>query len=282
MKNFRILLSMISRNNDMEMPEHGDKAKAYKVMGIIAMCCIMIPCCIVVGFIVYIMTAALMEAGGCTEGLNLVIQLMSVFGVIFSIMVIFNLLYFSSDLDHLLPLPVKPAELVAAKFTHAYFAESVMEFMVLFCGFIGYFVAAEIKPVSVITSLLGVFLLPVLPLVYCGIFALIVMAFFSKLKLLRNVDFMVGLAVVVFAGLFIWSFAQMDSVNINNYIDSLKNGDNIFIKVMNNIFFTVPLFLKALGSNNIVYMLLFVLVNAGCVALLFFLGAAYGFSSPMA
>ena len=57
MKNFRILLSMISRNNDMEMPEHGDKAKAYKVMGIIAMCCIMIPCCIVVGFIVYIMTA---------------------------------------------------------------------------------------------------------------------------------------------------------------------------------------------------------------------------------
>ena len=39
----------------MEMPEHGDKAKAYKVMGIIAMCCIMIPCCIVVGFIVYIM-----------------------------------------------------------------------------------------------------------------------------------------------------------------------------------------------------------------------------------
>ena len=37
MKNFRILLSMISRNNDMEMPEHGDKAKAYKVMGIIAM-----------------------------------------------------------------------------------------------------------------------------------------------------------------------------------------------------------------------------------------------------
>lgn len=57
---------------------------------------------------------------------------------------------------------------------------------------------------------------------YCGIFALIVMAFFSRLKLLRNVDFMVGLAVVVFAGLFIWSFAQMDSVNINNYIDSLK------------------------------------------------------------
>ena len=189
MKNFRTLLKMISRNNDMEMPEHGEKAKGYKVMGIIAMCCIMIPCCLVVGFIVYIMTAALMEAGGQTEGLNLVIQLMSVFGVIFSIMVIFNLLYFSSDLDHLLPLPVKPAELVAAKFTHAYFAESVMEFMVLFCGFIGYFIAAELKPVSVLTSIIGVFLLPVLPLVYCGVFSLIIMAFLAGAKLFKNVDF---------------------------------------------------------------------------------------------
>ena len=274
MKNFRTLLKMISRNNDMEMPEHGDKAKGYKVMGIIAMCCIMIPCCLVVGFIVYIMTAALMEAGGQTEGLNLVIQLMSVFGVIFSIMVIFNLLYFSSDLDHLLPLPVKPAELVAAKFTHAYFAESVMEFMVLFCGFIGYFIAAELKPVSVLTSIIGVFLLPVLPLVYCGVFSLIIMAFFSRAKLLKNVDFMVGLAILVFAGLFVWSFAQMDSVNINNYIDSLKNGDNIFINIMNRVFFTVPLFIKALQEDSIVYMFLFILVNALCVALLLVLGNA--------
>ena len=127
MKNFRTLLKMITKNNDMEMPEHGEKARTYKVMGMIAMCCIMIPCCFVVGFIVYIMTAALREAGGDVQGLNIVVQLMSVFGVIFSIMVIFNLLYFSSDLDHLLPLPVRPAELVAAKFTHAYFAESVME-----------------------------------------------------------------------------------------------------------------------------------------------------------
>lgn len=43
---------------------------------------------------------------------------------------------------------------------------------------------------------------------------------------------MVGLAILVFAGLFVWSFAQMDSVNINNYIDSLKNGDNIFINII--------------------------------------------------
>lgn len=272
MNNYRTLFAMISKNNEMDMPERGEKAKSYKVMGVIAMCCIMIPCCFVVGYIVYIMTAALIEAGGNAEGLNLVIQLMSVFGVIFSIMVIFNLLYFSSDLDHLLPLPVKPAELVAAKFTHAYFAESVMEFMVLFCGFIGYFIATGIKPVSAVTAILGVFLIPVLPLVYCGIISLIIMAFFSRIRLLRNVDFMVGVVTIIFAGLFLWSFAQMDAINIDNYIDSLKNGDNIFINIMNSIFFTVPLFLAALEEGSVLYMFGFVFMNVFCVAVLLALG----------
>lgn len=274
MKNYRTLLAMISKNNEMDMPESGSKAKSYRVMGVIAMSGIMIPCCFIVGYIVYIMTAALIEAGGNTEGLNLVIQLMSVFGVIFSIMVIFNLLYFSSDLDHLLPLPVKPAELVAAKFTHAYFAESVMEFMMLFSGFIGYFAAVGIRPVEALTGLLGVFLIPVLPLVYCGVISLIIMAFFSRIRLLRNVDFMVGLVTIIFAGLFLWSFAQMDAINIDNYIDSLKNGENIFINIMNCVFFTVPLFLKALETGSVAYMLAFVFFNVFCVTVLLLLGNA--------
>ncbi|MBP3325962.1 MAG: hypothetical protein J6L77_06055 [Coprococcus sp.] len=274
MKEYLLLFKAISKNNGMDMPENGRKAKSYKIMGRLALCCIMLPCCFIVGFIVYVMTQALIEAGGITEGLELIVQLMSVFGVIFSIMVIFNVMYFSSDLQHLLPLPIKPSSLVAAKFTHAYFAESVMEFMILFCGFIGYFIAAGIKPVSLITAITGVFLIPVLPLVYCGIFCLIIMAFFSKVKLLKNVDFMVGLASFLFVGLFLLSFIQLDNVNINSYIDSMMNGNNIFISIMGKIFFTVPLFLKALGENSIIYFLLFVLINAAAVALLLVLGNA--------
>lgn len=272
MKNYLLLTKIIMKNNEMNMPKEGSKGKAYKTLGTIALACIMLPCCFIVGFIVYIMTQALIEAGGGTEGLELIVQLMCVFGVIFSIMVIFNVLYFSTDLDHLLPLPIRPSELVAAKFTHAYFAESVMEFLILFCGLIGYFIAAGIKPVAGITAILGIFLLPVLPLVYCGIFCLIIMAFFSKAKLLKNVDFMVGLVSVLFVGLFVLSFVQMDSININNYIDNLMNGNNIFLKLMGKIFFTVPLFLKAVEENSILYCLLFVLVHVVCIAIMLLLG----------
>ena len=124
MKNFLYLTRVMAKDTEMTMPDTGEKAKAYKTLGSLAMFCIMVPCCLVVGFIVYIMTEALIEAGGMTEGVELIIQLMSVFGMIFSVMVLFNVLFFSSDLDHLLPLPVKPGEIVAAKFVNAYIAES--------------------------------------------------------------------------------------------------------------------------------------------------------------
>lgn len=269
-----LLLTKAIRNNsgEMEMPEQGGKKKAYNIMGVMAMTCIMIPCCIIVGFIVYVMTAAMEETGGNTEGLELIVQLMNVFAVIFSIMVIFNMLFFSSDLDHLLPLPVHPGELVAAKFTVAYLAESVMEFLILFSGFIGYFIAADFKPISVLTALFGIFLIPFLPLVYCGIFSLLIMAFLNKAKLLKNVDFMVGLVTVIFAGLFILSFVQLDSVSINSYITGLGNGDNIFTNIMGKIFFTVPFFLKAVETNNIIYLILFILINFVAGIILYVLG----------
>lgn len=65
----------------------------------------------------------------------------------------------------------------------------------------------------------------------------------------------------------------MDSININNYIDGLMNHNNMFTAIMGKIFFTVPVFLKALETNNIAYSLLFILLNAVMAGLLFFLGS---------
>lgn len=272
-KNYLLLTKAIRNNSgEMEMPEEGGKKKAYNFMGALAMICIMIPCCIIVGFIVYVMTEAVTETGGSTEGLELIVQLMNVFAVIFSIMVIFNMLFYSSDLDHLLPLPVHPGELVSAKFTVAYLAESVMEFLILFSGFIGYFIASGFRPVSVISAFFGIFLLPFLPMVYCGIFSLLVMAFLNRFRLLKSVDFMVGLVTVIFAGLFIFSFIQLDSVSVSSYITGLGSGDNIFTNIMEKIFFTVPVFLKAVETNNILWLLAFILINCAAGAILYMLG----------
>ena len=67
------------------------------------------------------------------------------------------------------------------RFMFAYFAESVMEFLSLFSVFIGYFIAIgrnvgiarALHPVSIIGAVLGVVLIPLVPMIYCAIFSLI-------------------------------------------------------------------------------------------------------------
>ena len=54
MKNFLYLTRVMAKDTEMTMPDTGEKAKAYKTLGSLAMFCIMVPCCLVVGFIVYI------------------------------------------------------------------------------------------------------------------------------------------------------------------------------------------------------------------------------------
>lgn len=51
------------------------------------------------------------------------------------------------------------------------------------------------------------------------------------------------------------------------------NHNNMFTAIMGKIFFTVPVFLKALETNNIAYFLLFILLNVVMAGLLFFLGS---------
>ena len=53
MKNFLYLTRVMAKDTEMTMPDTGEKAKAYKTLGSLAMFCIMVPCCLVVGFIVY-------------------------------------------------------------------------------------------------------------------------------------------------------------------------------------------------------------------------------------
>ena len=161
MKQVLYLLKLLRRGQDMEMPKDEKNKRTYTVFGGAAMLFIMIPCCIIVGAIAYFMTLAMIEAGGKDEGMLFIVQFISACAMIFGLNVIINEFYFSSDLDYLLPLPVRTHELILAKFWVTYLAESVMEFMIIFSAYIGYVLAIGLSPIGVITGILGTITLPV-------------------------------------------------------------------------------------------------------------------------
>ena len=276
MRNALSLFRVLYKNTEMPRPKAGSRGRLYNSLGVIAICCIMLPCCAVVGYISYVMGYALINVDSPMAGLQTEIHILSAFSMVFGFLVIFNVMFFSSDREHLMPLPFKSEEILLAKFAHSYLAESVMEFLILLSMFIGFFIA--FLPVygacviSVISGLIAVFLIPLAPLCYCSIISLILMAFLKNIKSRKIISQVYSIVFFLFVALFLFSFKDMGNITVENYIDSLANNSNLFNNVLNGFFFTVPLLLLAIEQNSILYLLLYILANAAVVAVMLFLG----------
>lgn len=265
---FRVLM----KNSEMKLPKEGKKGTAYISLGMIALCCIMIPCCLVVGFVSYVMTEALTTAGTPLNGLLAEIHIMSAFSVVFGLLVIFNILFFSSDREHLVPLPFKSHEILAAKFAYAFWAESMMEFIVLLSMFIGFFISYGWHPVGILTGLTATFLIPLLPMAYCAVIGLLIMLVLGKIRNTNIFHHMSTIILLLFVALFLLSFQDMGGITVENYVNSLADNSNLFVTVLNKIFYAVPVLIYALEYNSLPALLLYIAASLLAVAVLLFLG----------
>ena len=272
------LTKILSKNAEMKMPEN----TGYRVLALIAALGIMIPCTVIVGFISYVMTEALLEAGSPGGGMLFEMQILSAFSMVFGIMVIFSIMFFSSDREHFVTLPIPAHHLMLAKFFYAYFAESVMEFLILVAVFVGYFIAigknlgitAALHPISLISSVLGVALIPLVPMIYCAIFSLILMAALSRVKSIGIFYRTSTIFLLLFGALFVLSLRGIGDINMENYVESLGSGQNLFLRTLNIIFFPVPWLSEAISRGSILYLLLYILGNAVLLLIFYFLGKA--------
>lgn len=274
----RSLIRVLSKNSEMQLP----KKKSYRILAGIAVSLIMIPCSLVVGYISFIMTEALIEADNPGGGMLFEMQILSAFSMIFGILVIFSVLFFSSDREHFVTLPIPSHHLMMGKFFYAYIAESIMEFLVLIAVYVGYIVAVgkniglveAFNPISLISSVCGVFLIPLVPMIYSAIFSLILMAALSRVRSGKLFYRTSTLFLLLFAALFIYSLRSMGEINMENYVESLGSGDNLFMETLNVIFFPVPWLGEAISRGNIGYLLLYLLGNAALIGILYLLGKA--------
>ena len=280
MSNVKYLFGVYNKNFEMPLPKKGFKATAYTALAIIAVTCIVIPCCLIVGFITDIMSTAMMMAGSKTAALMSEIHIMSVFSLVFGLFVIFNVLFFSSDREHLVTLPITPTELLAAKFRHTYIAESIMEFLVLLAMFVGYFIAcvknyeslSSFGIISVLMAVIATFVTPLLPLVYCAIISMLLMVLLRNVKNAKIFSHVSDFFLLLFIGLFLLSFRDSGGVTVTNYIDSLLANSNLFFRICNILFFTVPILGKAMEAESIIYAILYLLANVIPVAVMLLIG----------
>ena len=240
----------------------GFKKVAFTFLLIVVFFFIFLPFILGTGILTYAMTENLMEVNYESVGIDLLIILLSLFVFIFSFNVILNELYFNDNIEHILPLPIKPETIVASKFTSCFIAENIMSFFIILSGVLGYLFAIGFKWSSFILSLIGVITLPIIPMIYTGIICLLIMNFTKFIKNKESVRQFSMMLVFIVLFIFVFSISTLRQFDFDLFIENITIGNQSFLKTLNIIFPHINLFIDTINNNSIISLILYLLVNA--------------------
>ena len=268
MTNYLSLVKVFIRSLSMTKPSTKKQMIVTKILLALVSLFIILPFVVVSGLFIYTVTNSLVEYNYETIGLEFMCILLCVFTFIFSFNVILNELYFTGDIENLLPLPLKPREIVGAKIASIFCAESLVQLLVIFFSVIGFFFALGLSFKNFLLGIIGMITLPMIPIIYCSIISLLIMSFTRFIKnkeTIRKVGLVFVLAVLM---LFVYFLGALQNFDLELYIEGFVNGDQTFLHVMRGILPQINLFIDILVTGSIRSLLLYILVNIGFIVVL--------------
>lgn len=214
------------------------------------------------------------------EGLILAAGLLSVGMIVlfFGVFYVMNVFYFSKDVETLLPLPLRPSTIMAAKFTVTLLYEYLTELVVLAPILVAFGVASHAGIVYYLYALLAFLTMPIIPLIYAGILNMLIMRFTNIGKnrdQLRMIGGVIAVFLAVFGNMKIQSIASRAS-DPEQLKTMLLSGNNSLINTVSGVFPTnkfLTLGLINSGSlNGLVNVLIYIAISALLITLYLSLG----------
>ena len=267
------------------------KSKAFStVMSIIIFLLIFLPVASFVGFIVYALTSALMSYEDMSIvplGLSIMLHIVSAFSLLFGFNVVLSVFYFSSDLDYLLPLPISPMKIIGAKLTATMLSENVMEGILVISAMAGFLLGygfnfggagAGLSAIGIISAIIGVITFPIVPICYCAVICLVLMYFTKFIKNKDNVSKVTSLSMVVLLAALVVFLNMSGGFDPQSFAEQLLEGNLGAFGILDKIFFQVP-FLSDAVTGNIVSLLIYLLINAVCIAVVLLLSSKLYFKA---
>ena len=268
MTNYLSLAKVFIRSLSMTKPSTKKQMIVTKILLAFVSLIIILPFVVVSGLFVYTVTNSLVEYNYETIGLEFMCILLCVFTFIFSFSVVLNELYFTSDVENLLPLPIRARQIVGAKVASIFCAESLVQLLVIFFSVVGFFFALGLPFKNFLLGILGMVTLPIIPIIYCSIISLLIMSF---TRLIKNKETIrkVGLGfVLVILMLFVYFLGALQNFDLELYIEGFVNGDQTFLHVMRGILPHINLFIDTLVTGSVSSLFLYILVNIGFIVVL--------------
>jgi ABC-2 type transport system permease protein len=184
----------------------------------------------------------------------------------FGIFYVMSIFYFTKDIESLLSLPLKPSEILAAKFTVTLLYEYLTEFVFLAPILTGFGIAGNAGIMYYLYSIFLFLALPILPLIYASILSMLVMGFTNLGKNKDRFRIVGGITAIFLAvGLNTYiTKISSSSMNAQELQQLLAQGNNSYVGMISGIFFSNRFAVMALLYNTelkgIVNLAVFVLI----------------------
>ncbi|HHU63647.1 MAG TPA: hypothetical protein GXZ32_05505 [Clostridiales bacterium] len=204
-----------------------------------------------------------------TSGIGMSALVIFVFGIFYVI----NIFYFSEDVENLLYLPLKPSQILGAKFTVVTLYEYITSGMILWPIFIVFGMKSGAGPLYYIYAALIFLLVPVIPLTAASIIIMVIMRFTN---LFRNKDMfkMMGGILALAFGLGLnaaiqWVVARQ--TDLNQLQRLLAGGENSLMTITSRMSPVSTWAAKSLVDSHTLAGVLNLLLFIGVSVLAFFI-----------
>lgn len=270
MKNKTFLLARTLMKNGEGLGIKG--SSTFARVSLILVFAIMIPFFMAgIAFLVANLLAILVQIGQEGVILSWGIAINSAIVFVFGIFYVVSTFYFSSDVEYLLPLPLKPRQIIGAKFLvvtiYEYFTTAVFFLPI----WITYGIYMSCGLLYYLYGLVVYLLMPITPLAAASVIIMVIMRF-TNLSKYKDAVKVLGGMIGVFIGIGINLVMQnvMGTMSQEQIMELIQKGDNSLMILTSGVFPTARWGAEALINYSKLSGLLSFLIYAGFSVLIYF------------
>jgi len=222
-------------------------------------------------FLSYGLISTLKQANQESMFIGIFLLGLALLTIIQSIISSTNVFYFSKDIEYILPLPLKPKEILISKLNVILITEYIMEIIFAVTPITIYGIITLQGPMFYIISLLVLIVFPIIPILIATFIIMIIMSFSRRFKNKDRFRLIAPLIGIILAVIMSFSLSGTTNYSEEDLLNSLKQANSMVEMVSDNLPIIKPAinaivnssfveFLKLLGITLILY-IVFILIG---------------------
>lgn len=214
----------------------------------------------IVGFFSYNLVEGLIKIQQEEMFLGLILLVIGIFVLIQTIFSAISLLYYSKDNEYILPLPIKPSQIIMAKTNVLLITEYFIVAIIGLIPLIIYGILTSANIFYYISMIITLLAFPIVPILISSLLVLIVMSF-AKFTKNKN-RFQVIATIILIIAICLISFKTNDMEGSQEELIEMATKANGLVEMIRDAFPTLGMAIEALANNSYLNLIELVLVTA--------------------